>query len=191
MLRRINMRFVAKAYLRRCAAVVSAAALSIGAVAGVLPLLGAQAAAAPGAPAVVLRSINVSKYPGVLGNSKSFSLYLLQNEAGGKLHCVGGCLQSWIPLYVAEGTRPSLGAGVKGEWGMVTRKLSNAVTKYQLTYNTYPVYTYAGDTAPRQSSGEGIKFATGVYWYLVRASATTVVTTAMTPVTGSSGGGGW
>ena len=31
---------------------------------------------------------------------------------------------------------------------MVARKLSNKVTKYQVTDNGYPLYTFAGDTGP-------------------------------------------
>jgi predicted lipoprotein with Yx(FWY)xxD motif len=101
---------------------------------------------------------------------------------------VGKCLQSWFPLYVAKGSHPSVGAGVKGKLGSVARKLSKTDTKYQLTYNSFPVYTFSGDTGPRQSNGEGIEFATGVYWYLLHSSATTAAATPVA-VSGSSGGG--
>jgi predicted lipoprotein with Yx(FWY)xxD motif len=151
-MRRITMRFVAKAHLRRHAALVGAVALSAGVVAGILPSLDAPASAAPRTSAPVLLSINTASYPRVLGNSKKYSLYLLHDEAGGKLHCVGKCLQSWIPLYVAKGSHPSVGAGVKGKLGTVARKLSKADTKYQLTYNSFPVYTFSGDTARVSSS---------------------------------------
>ena len=129
--------------------------------------------------APVLQAINVPKYPGVLGNSKSRSLYLLAEEAGGRLHCTGQCLQFWFPVYVKKGSHPSMSAGVKGKIGMVARKLSNTVTKYQVTDNGYPLYVFAGDTGPKQSNGQHVKFATGVYWYLVSASAKTA---AKTPV---------
>ena len=56
--------------------------LSVGAVAGVLPSLGASASATARKAAPVIQAINVPKYPGVLGNSKSRSLYLLADEAG-------------------------------------------------------------------------------------------------------------
>ncbi|MGO9333609.1 MAG: hypothetical protein ACLQCU_06095 [Acidimicrobiales bacterium] len=185
------MRFVAKAHLRRHAALVGAVALSAGVVAGILPSLDAPASAAPRTSAPVLLSINTASYPRVLGNSKKYSLYLLHDEAGGKLHCVGKCLQSWIPLYVAKGSHPSVGAGVKGKLGTVARKLSKADTKYQLTYNSFPVYTFSGDTGPKQSNGEGIEFATGVYWYLLHSSATTAAATPVAVSGSSGGGGGW
>jgi len=138
----------------------------------------------------MLRSINVPKYSGALGDAKKFSLYLLQDERGGKLHCTGGCLQIWVPLYVAKGSHPMVGAGVKGKVGTVARKLSKTVTKYQLTFNSYPVYVYSGDSGPAQSNGEHIQFSSGVYWYLMRASATSAGTTAMTKAPGGGGGGG-
>jgi len=180
------MRIVAKFGSRRrssIAVLVASAVLSAGLVGGLVPFLGASASAAPRTTPPVLQSISVPTYPGVLGNSKSFSLYLLHDEAGGKLLCTGPCLQFWFPLYVAKGSDPSVGAGVKGKVAIVARKLSSTVTKYQLTYNSYPVYVYSGDTGSKQSHGEHFKFATGDYWYLINASATT---TAATPVTKST-----
>lgn len=170
------MHFDFKARSRRrrtVAALVGGGVLSVGAVAGVLPSLGATASATARKAAPVLQAINVPKYPGVLGNSKSRSLYVLADEAGGKLHCTGQCLQFWFPVYVKKGSHPSRSAGVKGKIGMVARKLSKTLTKYQVTDNGYPLYTFAGDTGPKQSNGEHVKFATGVYWYLVSASAKT------------------
>jgi predicted lipoprotein with Yx(FWY)xxD motif len=183
------MRFVGKALIRRYGVLIGAGALSAGAVGGVIPSLGSAAAAAPRASAVVLQSINVSKYPGVLGNSKGYSLYLLANEKGGKLHCSGQCLQYWLPLYVSKDAMITVGKGVKGKWSTVERRLSSA-DKFQVTYNSYPVYTYVGDTGAKQSHGEGVKFSTGVDWYLVRASATAAATTPMKTASDSSGGGG-
>ena len=189
------MRFVGKAPIRRCGLLIGAAALSAGAVGGFLPLLNSAASAAPeAASAAMLQSINVPKYPGVLGNSKGYSLYILTDEKNGKVHCSGQCLQYWPPLYVSKGAMVTVGKGVKGKWGTVERMLSTG-DKYQVTYNSYPVYTYVGDTGAKQSHGEGVKFATGVDWYLVRASATTVAATPMKtasdPSSGSGGGGGW
>ena len=173
---------------RTTRALIGGAVLSVGAIAAVLPSLGASASATTRSGSAVLRAINVSKYPGVLGNAKSHSLYLLHDELGGKLHCTGECLQFWLPVYVAKGSHPSVGAGVKGKVGTVARKLSKNDTKYQLTYNGYPVYTYSGDSGPKQANGEHVKFAKGVYWYLLRASATTA---AKTPVPPASSSGGW
>jgi hypothetical protein len=65
------MRSVGKTHVSRFTVLIAAAALSAGAVGGVLPSLGASASAAPRASSPMLRLINVPKYSGVLGNSKS------------------------------------------------------------------------------------------------------------------------
>jgi predicted lipoprotein with Yx(FWY)xxD motif len=94
---------------------VGAAALSAGTVGGVLPSLGANASATPRSFAPVLRMINVPKCSGVLGNSKSYSLYLLSDEVGAKLHCTGQSLETWLPLWITKEARASVGTGVKGK----------------------------------------------------------------------------
>src|ERR1019366_4276826 len=146
---------------RRCVVLVGATALSVVTVGGVLPSLslGANASTTPRSSAPVLRMSNVPKYPGVVGNSKSYSLYLLSDEVSGKLPCTGQCLQNWVPLWIVKGAHASVVSGVKGKWGTVARRLSSTSTRYQLTYNSFPVCTFAGDSAPKQANGEGIKFA--------------------------------
>jgi hypothetical protein len=67
----------------------------------------------------------------------------------------------------------SLGAGVKGKIGFVTR----SKTMKQVTYNSFPVYTYAADTGKLQSNGEGI-VAFGGKWTLAKAKATSPAATA-------------
>jgi predicted lipoprotein with Yx(FWY)xxD motif len=189
------MKLVSKVPSRRHrspVALLAGALLGVGAMTAVLASPATTASASARAASPVLLSVNVPKYSGALGDSKKFSLYLLQDERGGKLHCVGSCLQFWLPLYVAKGSHPTVGAGVKGKVGVIARKLSNTVTKYQVTFNTYPVYVYSGDSGPAQAKGEHIEFAKGVYWYLLRASATTAASTAMTKApSGGGGGGGW
>ena len=133
-------------------------------------VLGVAAAAVAASPKVV--AIRVAHYGTVIGNSSSRSLYVLSDEKGGHLHCKGGCLDVWFPLEVPAGHVP-VGAGVKGHIGTVARG-----SHRQVTFNGYPVYTFAGDTGRAQSNGEKISSAGGT-WYLARASATTA---AGTPV---------
>lgn len=182
------MRLVGMGRLRRSTVLLGAGALAVGLVGALAPLLG-TAGATTRSSAPLLQSINVAKYPGVLGNSKQHSLYLLSDEMGAKIHCKGSCLQYWIPLTVAKGTMLKVGAGVKGKWATVARMTSKA-TEYQVTYNSFPVYTYVADTGAKQSHGEGVKFSSGVWWYLIKASATSAAGTPVTKPSGSSGGGG-
>lgn len=122
-----------------------------------------------------LQSANITGFHGVLESDTSRTLYILSNEVGGVLECTGGCLQNWPPMEVPTATAAasiSLGAGVDGTIGFVTR----SSTEKQVTFNSYPVYTFAGDTGPNQSNGEGIQEPSGATWYVVNASATSAST---------------
>lgn len=130
----------------------------------------ATAIGVAGAGAVAIDAASVPHYAGALVNQSSRSLYVLSSERGGALKCTGTCLSTWVPLEVSTATKSvSLGAGVKGKIGFVARSKS----KKQVTFNSYPVYSFAGDGGPRGSKGEGVK-ALGGTWTLVHASATTV-----------------
>jgi len=153
------------------------AALAAAMVVALAPL----AAGASGAPTV--KSATVGGFPGVLINHSSRSLYLLTAEVGGKLKCTGMCLGTWFPLTVKKTvTSITVGAGVKGMIGFVARGKSK-----QVTFNSYPIYTYQGDSGPRQDNGQGIT-ADGGTWYLVKAGATTPATSAVKSSAGGSSG---
>ncbi len=102
--------------------------------------------------------------------SNALSLYLLTSEQGGTITCTGQCLSAWPPLYVANGTTAiTVGGDVKGKIGFITD-----AGRRQVTYNSFPIYTYYTDTAGTDQ-GEGIQ-ADGGTWYLVSAPATTAST---------------
>jgi predicted lipoprotein with Yx(FWY)xxD motif len=134
----------------------------------------------------LLQSASASPYSSVLAASSGYSYYLLSTEVGATLHCTGACLSTWLPLLVTSSTSTvAVGAGVKGKIGFVKR----TSTTDQVTFNSYPVYVYTGDTGPGQSNGENIS-ADGGTWFLLHAGATTAATTSVAPSSGS-GGGGW
>lgn len=132
-----------------------------------------------------LVAANIPSYSGVLEDTTSRSLYILSVEKGATLKCTSAsCLATWPPLLVPTATtKVTFGAGVKGTIGFVTRSSSEK----QVTFNSYPVYTYANDTGPNQSNGQDVALDGGT-WTLVTAGATTA---SATPVTGPSSGGGW
>ncbi len=117
-------------------------------------------------------------------------LYILTSEAGGKIKCVNACAHVWPPvmLPITMGSF-SHSAAVKGSLAWVKRGKFR-----QVTFNGYPLYTFAGDTKPHEATGLGLKLGTGT-WVLVNAWAKTA---AATPVpagkirtTSSSTSGGW
>ena len=56
--------------------------------------------------------------------------------------------------------------------------------KAQVTYNGHPLYTFAGDQKPGDTSGQGVN-AFGGLWYVVSPAGNQVTGTSS-----SSGGGG-
>jgi predicted lipoprotein with Yx(FWY)xxD motif len=124
-----------------------------------------------------LQSKSTYYYSGVLANSSGRSLYLLSTESGGTINCSGTCTGTWVPLEVSSNTKPvSIGPNVDGTIGFVSRGAST----YQITFNTYPVYRYVGDSGSLSTAGEGV-VAYGGTWYLVSASATTAASTPVLP----------
>jgi predicted lipoprotein with Yx(FWY)xxD motif len=103
----------------------------------------------------------VGSFGQVLVDAKGMSLYLFTKDADGKSACSGSCATNWPPA-IATGT-PTGGSGVDaGKLSTITR---DDGTK-QLVYNGHPLYTFAGDAAAGQSSGQGV----GGVWYLVNAA---------------------
>jgi len=130
-----------------------------------LPL---AAMASAGSSSTTLTAATVGRFGSVLGNSKGHSLYLLEKH-GKPVACTSpACVSSWPPLLVAEGSRVTWGHGVKGHVGTVARG-----SRLQVTYNGWPVYTFAGDSGPRQANGEGLSNFGGT-WYLLHAAATSM-----------------
>ena len=127
------------------------------------------------AGSVVVRAVAVPGYGRVLASGSGESYYLLSSEVGGRIVCRGACLSIWPPVLVRQGALPVAGGrGVDGRLGVVRRSGGDE----QVTYNGYPLYGYAGDRGPRQSSGQAIQSFGGI-WYLVRAEARTAAATAV------------
>ncbi|MGO9963316.1 MAG: hypothetical protein ACLPUG_07820 [Acidimicrobiales bacterium] len=158
--------------------------LAAAAVGGIVtsPLFAGAQPAGHSSSKATLQQGKVAKYGEVLANSAGFSLYVLSTESTGKLHCTSSaCLSGWPPLLVAKNTMITVGAGVKGKVSHVTRG-----SKWQVTYNGWPVYTFVGDSGPGKSDGENI-VAFGGTWDLVHAGATTRSGTPVKTVTNSGG----
>ena len=121
----------------------------------------AAAASAPapsGGPSVKLASTGLGK---VLVDARGRTLYLFEADKGTKSACDGACASIWPPL-VTKG-KPTAGAGVSAS-KLGTTKRSDGTTA--LTYNGHPLYTYAGDTAAGQTSGQGLDDY-GAEWYVL------------------------
>lgn len=139
-------------------------------------------AAAPMQTGTVL-TIKKTSIGYVLTNSKGFVLYWLsKDDKGVKSVCTGNCLTAW-PAVTGQ---PTIASGIKlnGFIGTITRPGG----VIQATYNGYPLYTYAGDKAPGQTSGNG---EAGV-WHVITGKVLTSMTSSASSGSGSgsSGSGG-
>jgi predicted lipoprotein with Yx(FWY)xxD motif len=96
----------------------------------------------------------------VLTNPKGFTLYWFAPDTPTMSHCNGTCAQTWPPQK-----GPATASGVKGTFSTIKRSDGSI----QATFNGHPLYTFAGDTAPKQAKGNGLNVNGGV-WHEVTTS---------------------
>ena len=91
---------------------------------------------------------------------EGLTLYMFTNDADGVSNCSGQCATNWPPLVVADGEEPTASEDAPGELGVIERE--DGLGR-QVTYNGMPLYYWAGDTAPGQTSGHEV----GGVWFVV------------------------
>jgi predicted lipoprotein with Yx(FWY)xxD motif len=139
------------------AGLVAAVALAAGC--GSMSAAGTSGGGGGSANTTVQSANNTKLGTSVLVDHKGMTLYTLSAERGGRFICTmssmipGGsasCLSLWHPLTVAKGSMPTGAA----QLGTITRP-DNGVT--QVTWHGRPLYTFTGDKAPGDASGNGFK----------------------------------
>ena len=139
------------------------------------PVASAPPKTASGRPATV--GVDNSNLGKILDNSQGRTLYLFQGDTGTTSNCSGACATNWPPLTSAN---PTVGKGASASMIGTTKRSDG---KTQVTYNGHPLYTFAGDSAPGDTSGQGVN-AFGGLWYVMSPSGQQVTSS------GSSSGGG-
>jgi predicted lipoprotein with Yx(FWY)xxD motif len=102
----------------------------------------------------VLKSRDVAGV-NLLTNANGLTLYWFAPDTSAKSVCYGSCAAYWPPV---TGT-PSAGPGVTGTLGIITRTGGSV----QATYDGHPLYTYIGDNAPGQASGNNLNLNGGLW----------------------------
>jgi predicted lipoprotein with Yx(FWY)xxD motif len=135
------------------------------AVAGVsvvaLVLLGADVATPKTQPVATGPDVLKARMIGgvnLLTDAKGLTLYWFAPDTSTRSACYGSCAAYWPPVTGS----PSAGPGVTGKLGTLTRS-GGAV---QATYDGHPLYTYIGDSAPGQDSGNNLNLNGGL-WHVV------------------------
>jgi predicted lipoprotein with Yx(FWY)xxD motif len=111
----------------------------------------ATPAPTPVAPASVVAAQN-AQLGTILTNAQGRTLYYFLPERGGKIVCSSSACTTYWPPSLHDGGNPTGSAGVTGQLGLVMR----AGGAQQITYSSWPLYTFAGDSAAGQTSGQGV-----------------------------------
>ena len=127
---------------------------------GASPSTASAPAPGHGRASVKLASTNLGK---VLVDAQGRTLYLFEADKGPMSACDGACASSWPPLTTTG--HPTGGPGLTAS-KLGTTKRSDGAT--EVTYNGHPLYTYAGDSAPGQTNGQGLDDY-GAEWYVLSA----------------------
>ena len=92
---------------------------------------------------------------GILTAENGMTLYTFDNDTKGKSNCDGGCAESWPPYAAKEGDKAP-GAG----FTMIER----ADGTNQWAKDGAPLYFWVGDSAPGDTTGDGV----GGVWHIVK-----------------------
>jgi predicted lipoprotein with Yx(FWY)xxD motif len=87
------------------------------------------------------------------------TLYLFTKDSPRTSACSDTCAATWPPLLAGDGGAPTAAAGITGKIGTITR----GDGRVQVTLSDVPLYTYSGDTAEGQTTGQGF----GGFWFVV------------------------
>ena len=105
---------------------------------------------APVTPGPTTVSTGSTSLGTVLTTPQGLTLYYFTPEKGGVVACTGGCAATWPPLKASgAASKPSSVTGTLG-----TVALSDG--SMQVTYNGWPLHTYAADSAAGQTNGQGV-----------------------------------
>ena len=120
----------------------------------------ALAGGTAGHKTVTVKLVTTADFGKVLATSRGLTLYHYTDEIRGKVDCKGACAKLWPPLLVKAGTKPSAGVGLTASKLGTLRRPDGGT---QVTYNGWPLYFFAGDSAPGDTNGEG----QGGVWYVL------------------------
>jgi predicted lipoprotein with Yx(FWY)xxD motif len=118
----------------------------------------------------------------ILIDAQGMTLYYRTSDAPPATVCSAGCVSIWPPFIISGSGAPTSTASLPGT--LTTVKDANG---NQVEYNGHPLYTFSGDTAPGQTTGNG----TMGIWFVATPnlkSQRTQPAPVPTPSNGYSGG---
>jgi predicted lipoprotein with Yx(FWY)xxD motif len=145
-------------------ALVAAACSGGGSSGGGLYGGGPATSSAPKAAAAVV-DLRGSKLGKILVDAQGRTLYLFEADKAGRSACDGACASAWPP-FLSSGA-PQAGTGVTGSLLGSSSRGDGGGT--QVTYQGHPLYHYAGDSQPGDTTGQGLN-QFGAKWYVLASS---------------------
>ena len=112
----------------------------------------------------VVKAAKVGDLGTIIVSSAGLTLYDFHKDKGGKSSCYGACASAWPPLLTDGEPKAEVGA-MANQLGTTKRKDGTV----QVTYNGWPLYTYAGDQAPGEANGNDM-YQFGAEWYALQPS---------------------
>jgi predicted lipoprotein with Yx(FWY)xxD motif len=106
----------------------------------------------------------------VLVNTKGRTLYVFMKDQHRHVTCTGSCASFWPPLKWNSSAKPKAGGAAKSA---LLGSDKNPAGGKVVTYNHWPLYTYAGDSAAGQAKGWNLNL-NGGKWYVISASGNVV-----------------
>lgn len=110
----------------------------------------------------VVKAAKVGDLGTIIVDSEGLTLYDFHKDKGGVSSCYGACAGAWPPL-LTEG-QPKAEAGAMASQLGTTKRKDGTV---QVTYNGWPLYTYAGDKGPGEANGNDFS-QFGAEWYALQ-----------------------
>ena len=87
----------------------------------------------------------------ILTNANGKTLYYFTPDTATTSACTSACAQNWPPLLATGSGTPTSATTLSGK--LSTQTTSNGK---QVEYNGHLLYTFASDTAPGQTNGQGL-----------------------------------
>lgn len=113
-------------------------------------------------------TVGSSKFGKILVDSHGRTLYDFAADKTSASTCSGACASTWPPL-IATGT-PKGGPQIRASLLGTTKRTDGSS---EVTYNGHPLYYYAGDTKPGDTTGQNLS-QFGARWYLLTRNGTEV-----------------
>ena len=98
----------------------------------------------------------------ILVDMNGMTLYMWDKDTQGadKAACVDKCIVNWPPFLAEDG------AMAEGKWTIVDVVDKDGAAKKMWAYDGWPLYYWIKDTAPGDTTGDGV----GGTWHVVKAS---------------------